>query len=250
MDEDYRNRFRQPDAPIGGSPQPIYYQQPANQTPVTDLRQPPQANPQFMAPQSTDQPAYQPTPVNLPSSPTPNANLAISPEAENKTKRLSKIPIIIGGFLIFGAIAFGLFKHLSTTKTKPTGYFPASVNSAKVSIPVYYPVGLSADYKIGGYKVVKQNIVNYAVTNKNNENFYINIQSTPAGYDFTAFNKNFKSPVTYTTTIGTDTIGIMGNQLIGSVVTNTKSWITINTTAIKNAQDMQTITKSLRNVPL
>lgn len=132
---------------------------------------------------------------------------------------------------------------------KPAGPFPAAITASQVTIPVYYPKGLPDGFKVSSYKVVKQDVLNYAVTNKNSDSFYVNIQAVPAGYDFAAFNKRFKDTKTYPTDIGTATIGTMGSALVCSIQT-AKSWVLINSTALKDSADMATIAKSLQPASL
>lgn len=253
MEGDFRRPARATDGFSGSRPQP----QPSQRAvPVTDLRPP--APPAAAQPINHPAPQYQPAVAQNPAAaaqtppkpqPAPTtAELIARHEQESKPKpswRRYLVPVIAGLIVIIAAAL--LFAHRGTAKN--AGPFPASITASQITIPVYLPKNLPAGFKISGYKAVKQDVLNYVVTNQNNDSFYVNIQAIPAGYDFNAFNKRFTGPVTYPVDIGTATAGLMNKQLICSIKTD-KSWVLINTTAIKDSADMATIAKALKPASL
>ncbi len=270
MEGDFKRPPRRPDSFMGGRPQPQASQRPGRPLPVTDLRTQPQTyqpapapapsqasfQPQPLA-QPAPQPLYQPPTPAFQSAPQPEfepaprpttAELIAQHERETAAKPTGRRNLVLAvvGLLIVGLGAFLFTSHPAKTHAGP---FPAAISPAQITIPVYYPANLPAGYKVTGYKVVKQDILNYAVTTKNNDNFYVDIQAIPAGYDFGVFDKRFINPTSLTTNIGTATVGQMNNQLIGSIHT-AKSWILINSTALKSTDDMVLICKSLKQTSL
>lgn len=256
MEGDFRRPLRQPNGFAGGRPHPQASQRPA---PVTDLRpaaqqavaaQPPNhPRPQFA--QSTypapSVPA-QPEPP-APAKPAPTtAELIARHERETSPQANTKRNLVLAvvGLVIVMAVAL-LFTHRAPAKSN--GPLPPNITASQVTIPVYSPKSLPAGFKVSGYKVVKQDVLNYVVTNSNNDSFYVNIQPIPAGYDFVAFDKRFSAPATYSVSIGTAMAGLMNKQLICSIQT-AKSWVLINTTAIKDSADMATIAKALKPASL
>lgn len=265
MEGDFRRPARRPDAFMGGRPLPQTSQRPARPIPVTDLRhQPAPAMP--TEPDYQPRPAAQPVPQPLYQPPAPQSQPLPEPQAEPAPRPVTTAELIArheretapkpagrrnlilaaAGLLIVVMGAFLFTNHPAKTHAGP---FPSSISSAQITIPVYYPSNLPVGYKITGYKVVKQDTLNYAVTNTNNDSFYVDIQPIPPNYDFAAFNKRFSNPISYETSIGTAMVGLMNNQLIGSIQT-AKSWVLINSTALKATADLQTITKALKPVSL
>lgn len=260
MEGDFRRPQRRPDGFVGGRPQPQSSQRPF---PVTDLRTPAQPKPpvnQPASPQLTTRPMpqNQPAPMHAPvapAAPQPAAHAAPTTaeliarherETTPATNTKRNLILAVAGLV---AVVAGALLLAHRAPAKSSGLLPSSITASQITIPIYYPKGLPAGFKVSGYKVVKQDVLNYVVTNSNNDSFYVNIQPAPAGYDFNAFNKRFTTPYSLTTTIGTATTGIINNQLICSIVTS-KSWLMINTTAIKDTADMATIAKSLKPVAL
>ncbi|HET6864010.1 MAG TPA: hypothetical protein VFH37_02330 [Candidatus Saccharimonadales bacterium] len=256
MEGDFRRPLRQPNGFAGGRPHPQAGQRPA---PVTDLRP---AGQQAVAAQPPNHPRPQfaqstyPAP-SVPAQPEPPAPARPAPttaeliarhERETSPQANTKRNLVIAvvGLVIVMAVAL-VFAHRAPAKSN--GPLPPNITASQVTIPVYSPKNLPAGFKVSGYKVVKQDVLNYVVTNSNNDSFYVNIQPIPAGYDFNSFNKRFTSPNTYPTPIGSATSGIMNNQLICSIVTS-KSWVMINTAAVKDTADMSTIAKALQLISI
>lgn len=256
MEGDFRRPLRQPNGFAGGRPYPQASQRPA---PVTDLRP---ANQQPVVPQPASQPrppfAQSTSPVpSVPAQPQQPAPVQPAPTTaeliarheretspQSNTKR--NLVLAVAGLIIVIAGAL-LFAHHAPAKSH--SLFPSNISASQVTIPVYWPKNLPAGFKVSGYKVVKQDVLNYVVTNSNNDSFYVNIQPIPAGYDFGAFDKRFSAPATYYVSIGTAMAGLMNKQLICSIQT-AKSWVLINTTAIKDSADMATIAKALKPASL
>jgi hypothetical protein len=235
----------------GGRPRPQPSRRPAGPAPAIDLR-PPTAQP-GPVPQP-DRPTVHKTPDQTdvflpPTEPRPTTAELIA-RHEQATRKDSggrrNLLLAIAGLIIIVAVAI-IFVHRAPAK--PTGPFPASITSAQITIPVYYPKNLPAGFEVSGSKVVKQDNLRYVVTSPNKDNFYVNIQPIPSGYDFSAFDERFTDPTTYQTTIGTATTGLMNNELICSIHT-AKSWILINSTATKATADMSTIAKALKPASL
>lgn len=235
--------FRRPPRPIdgfgGGRPQP----QPSRRLAPRQPFGPPAPAPVHHAPVHHD---LAPLP---PAEPRPTTAELIARHEQSSHKDSGgrrNLILAVAGLIVIIAVAL-IFTH--RTPAKRSGPFPASISTAQITIPVYYPKGLPKGFKVTGSKVVKQDSLNYDVISPNNDSFYVSIEAIPSGYDFATFNKRFATPTTYDTPIGTATMGLINNELVCSIQT-AKSWVLINSTAIKSSADMATVAKALKPTTL
>lgn len=262
MDEDFRSRLRHE----GNGPQPQFQPRvpkPSQPAPVTDLRplgqRQPAPTPSVQSQHQHPAPQPHPAPHHMVEHHRthdqqhhyPTASRDVPKRQTRRGKTILTAAAV--AVLVTGGGFFYHQKHQSKTNvlgSHTSSYFPATLDGSQVDIPVYYPVNLPAGFKVSGFKVIKQNVLYYVVTNKNNDSFYITIQPLPASFDFVSFAKKFPQPDQYNTPIGTDLVGVAGNQLLGSIQTNKNTWIILNSTAINSIKDMETITRSFQPVSL
>lgn len=247
--------FKRPSRPIdgfgGGRPRPQPSQRPTGPRPApgTLPHSPGLAPPQLHHHRPANHiPVHHPEPSRPPAEPATTAELIARHEQTYRKDSGGRrnLVLAVSGLVTIVAVVL-IFTHRAPAKH--TGPFPASISSAQVTIPVYYPKGLPPGFKTSGSKVVKQDVLNYVVTSPNNDNFYVTIEAIPGGYDFAAFNKRFSGPTAYQTAIGTATMGLMNNELVCSIQT-AKSWVLINSTATKSNADMATVAKALKPASL
>jgi hypothetical protein len=152
-------------------------------------------------------------------------------------------------FIILVACVLGFYFKNKHAEANPT-YFPKTITKDQVGIAVYYPVNLPEGYSVSNYKVIKKDVLYYLVTSGKGDRFSITIQALPSSFDFISFKKKFLKPDDYATPVGTNTVGVVGTELVGSVQTVDNSWIILNSKSTDAIKDMETITRSLKKVEL
>ncbi|HEU4607978.1 MAG TPA: hypothetical protein VFS31_07700 [Chitinophagaceae bacterium] len=236
MDEELRNRYRRDFTrePIRANPLP----QPSQTQPPAPTSVQPTAPAQTVIAEATPESA---TAVPIPK--------PIKDKSQKRRIGIKPVLIIMIVALLAGSgfTAYNKFLHKAPAKH----YFPSYITKEQMQIPVYYPVDLPASFKVNDdYKVIQKNVLYYSVSNRSGDKFYLTIQPYPSSFDMVSFKKKFIKPDEYNTSIGSSLVGVAGSSLLGSTVTNKNVWIIFNSTAVGSIKDMETITRSLQEVPL
>src|SRR5579864_5193046 len=91
----------------------------------------------------------------------------------------------LSGVLVMVTIAVvaGFIIIANRPKPKPapianaaSHYFPASITSSQITIPVYFPVDLPSGFQVNGFSVIQHNVLYYVVTSNAGQKFYITMQ--------------------------------------------------------------------------
>lgn len=227
MVTDLRGMAPRPAAPAH-QPRP-YQPQPA----------PAQYQPVHHQPQHHHAPGHHPAPQPL-----------AQPQAA-KAKKSALPKLITALVVVILVIASGwlVIKNHGSKKTS-SGYFPATITASQFNLAVYYPKGLPDGFNVSSYKIVKQNVLTYVVSNSNNDQFYVTIQALPSSDQLAAYKKKISHSTTYAVPAGTALVGTAGSQLAGSIETTKNVWILLNSTALSRTADMEVITKAFQPASL
>lgn len=115
-----------------------------------------------------------------------------------------------------------------------------------VSIPVYYPQDLPKGYSYNNdAKVLKTNVLYFSVTGPGKQKFFITQEPIPSNFDFTAFNKKFLNPDTFSCDAGSALVGQAGANMIGSVQTNKNTWVIVNSGSTTPQTELETVIRAL-----
>lgn len=155
---------------------------------------------------------------------------------------------LAGAGLVVVIVAAGLvyYYHPSSHRPSSSGYFPDPIRS-QVKTALYYPThppsGMQVDRT--SFHVPTKNVVTYTVSDSQDNKFYVSIEPIPDNFDFIAFKKKFQTTDDLNLPTGNGFIGDLGAQLVASIQTQQNSWIIINTKAVTQAAELQSLARSL-----
>jgi hypothetical protein len=221
MDEDLRGRFRR------DFNQPSVRREPV---PVQHHHRP-------AAPEHS-----QPLPAALEYTPKPDR-----PHRQRNSRKRLILGLLILVIVAGAASGAYLYKHNSSKKH----YFPPTITKKDMNIAVYYPVTLPPGFQIDNdFKVLQSNILYYSVTPPSGKKISLTTQAIPNNFDFNKFKSKFVKPDEYATAIGDSLVGQVGGTVLGSIRTDQNSWVILNSASLDSMNEMETITRSLRQVSL
>jgi len=156
----------------------------------------------------------------------------------SKMKKLS-IGLII--LLLLIAASAGAWYQLVYKGSIPYSY------RKKVDNALYYPRNLPDNLKVdrSSFDTPAQDVLTYVVRDSQGNKFYVSQQKLPANFDMASFKKKFEKTDDISTSYGSGFIGDLGNQLVGSVVTNQNSWIIVNTNDVDQQTELEELLRSL-----
>lgn len=168
-----------------------------------------------------------------------------SPPSPGKPSRQKPLLILVAAVIVFAAVVYLRPGH----KPLPAAGAAALAAGRLVSIPVYYPQNLPAGYSYNNdAKTIKTNILYFSVSGPGKQTFYITQQPIPSNFDFSAFNKKFLSPDSFSTDAGSAIAGPIGASLVGSVQTDKNTWIIINSAGTNSQTELETVIRSLEPI--
>jgi hypothetical protein len=160
-----------------------------------------------------------------------------------------KIPIIVCVILLLCTATASILFSRSKDKPKTTTGSKDTSTAKPVSdntIALYSAKNLPTGYKDNNDgKYLKTDVYYISITGPKEQIYYITQQLIPANFDFTAFNKKFLNPDTFTTGIGTAIAGPVGSIMLGSIRSNKNTWIIINAPANSTLANLESVMRSL-----
>jgi hypothetical protein len=133
-------------------------------------------------------------------------------------------------------------------KNRPTDPVPKNIKAA-VSFPIYYPdqTKLPAGYSLDLFSFsTGQGAVIYKV-NYDTHKLIFTVQKKPSDAEISAFYKsNMPLHIDEKTDIGTAAIGVLNNQMVASLPTNSNAWILVTATKDADQNKLKQVLHSLK----
>ncbi len=180
-------------------------------------------------------------PENIP----PQAKKEVLPK--KTTRRSYRTPLLIIAAITTLSATGLLGYHFIFNKNNPEKLQSNQSNSdSDYTIAFYTPKNLPKEYTYNNdVQLLKKDVYYYTVNGPNDTVFHVTQQLIPEGFDFTAFNKKFLSPDTFSSEAGTTTIGQAGSTFLASIRTNKNTWIIVNAPTITSPTVLEAVSRSL-----
>lgn len=150
------------------------------------------------------------------------------------------VAIICAGFLV---VMHTL--HHSSQLSDPV---PLAIRQ-RVSFKVYFPepANLPPGYTLDTRSfAIVSNVILYTVTSNNNQHLFFSVQPKPSASALQNFYKSHMPlTISVSTSVGTAAIGVLNNETVGSLPTNTDAWVIVTAPLNMNQNQFKRILQSM-----